>query len=208
MIAERLSSVKRPAAWRPWLLVLAVAVTLALGWAAVRMYATPYVFHGSLIETPVPAADFGLTDQDGQPFRLRDQRGKVVVLAFGYTSCPDVCPATIDDFRRIRKQLGGMAGRAQFVMVTVDPLRDTSARLKEYMAKFDPALIGLTGSTPALRDVWRGYGVYQAQRADLGGVDHSSRVYVVDARGNLRLTYSPDQGPDGLAEDIRQLIDE
>jgi protein SCO1/2 len=208
MVVEQYRSTWRRAIGRPALLALVAVIALGLGWAALRIFTTPYVFHGSLIEPPVPAADFGLTDQDGQPFRLSDQRGKVVVLTFGYTSCPDVCPATIDDFRRIRKQLGGQTDGARFVMVTIDPQRDTPVRLREYMAKFDPALIGLTGDTPTLRDVWRSYGVYQAQRADLGSIEHSSRVYVVDTRGNLRLTFSPDQGVDALAEDIRHLIDE
>lgn len=195
--------------WRRgvWISALALAA-LALAWLGLRAFATPYVYHGSPIDHPAPAADFRLTDQDGRPFRLADQRGKVVVLAFGYTSCPDVCPTTMDDFRRARKQLGAQADQARFVMITVDPRRDTGARLKEYMAKFDPALVGLTGDTAALKEVWKSYGVYTAARPDVNLVDHSSRVYVVDARGSLRMTFPIELGADALADDVRHLIGE
>lgn len=208
MIADQLASAKRRVAWRPWMLALAAAAALALGWAGARLFARPYVYNGSPIDPPAPAADFQLTDQDGRPFRLSDQRGQVVVLAFGYTSCPDICPTTMDDFRRVRRQLGARAERARFVMVTVDPQRDDAARLKQYLAKFDPALVGLTGDLAALKQVWRGYGVYTAARPGVNLVDHSSRVYVVDARGNLRMTYAMELGADPLADDLRHIISE
>ncbi len=194
------------------LLGLGIGSALLLVMTAVVIYSQPYTFHGSVIEPPVRAADFVLTTQNDTAFRLSDQRGKVVVLYFGYTSCPDVCPTTLSDLKKVRAQLGNQADRASFVFITIDPERDTTERQRAYLAAFDPTFIGLTGATNDLDPVWKSYGVYHEKR-DVGSalgylVDHSSRVYVLDTRGNLRITYPFGAGIQDIVQDLRHLIGE
>lgn len=169
-------------------------------------------FQGSLINPPVPATDFLLTDQQGMPFRLSDQRGKVVLVFFGYTFCPDVCPATLVDFKWIQNELGDRAGEVQFVFITVDPQRDTAAQLKTHLAAFSPAFIGLRGDPEVLSQVWQAYGVSPEIRPGAGVagylVDHAARVFVIDRRGNLRLTFPFGLGAEAMYLDVVQLLDE
>ena len=186
------------------ILVGLIAVFLLLG------PTRPYTFQGSLIDPPVEAPQFILTDIDGQPFQLSDLDGQVVIMFFGYTSCPDVCPVTLTDFLRIRSQLGREAENVSFVFVTVDPERDTPERLKKYLTNFDPAIIGLTGEREELEPVWSSYGVYQAKSEEVNDefylVDHSSRIYVIDADGNLLLTYLFGTDNKVISEDVRHLV--
>ena len=190
-----------------FLLLVTVAIVAMVG-AGAGLSARPYTFHGSLIDPPVPAVDFTLTDQTGQPFRLSEQAGNVVLLFFGYTSCPDVCPATLTQFKRIRTEMGKEAGRVRFVLVTVDPQRDTAERLRQYLTGFDSSFVGLTGTWLDLDQVYRSYGVYQAipVPGPAYTVDHTDRVYAIDPKGNLRLTYTSDTTADDLAQDVRQLL--
>ena len=169
-----------------------------------------YTFQGSLIEPAVAAPPFDLTDMDGQPFQLSDLENQVVVMFFGYTSCPDVCPVTLTEFLQIRSKLGDTAEEVSFVFVTVDPERDTTERMRKYLTNFDPEIIGLTGERSELEPVWADYGVYQA-KAEGGSetnylVDHSSRVYVIDADGNLRLTYLFGTENQLITDDVRHLV--
>jgi protein SCO1/2 len=185
------------------------ALTLAA--AAVWMLTQPYTFRGSLIDPPVRAADFVLTAQDDHPFRLSDQAGQVVVIFFGYTSCPDVCPTTMMDFKRIRAQLESDAERVRFVFITVDPERDTVEKQKTYISAFDPSFIGLTGTMTELENVWKNYGVFRYKRAGTSDnylMDHTARIYVVDARGNLRVTFAPGMSVAQMAADIQHLVGE
>ena len=192
------------------LLVVGIAIGLTLAVAGTMFFARPYTFHGSVIDPAVAAADFTLTDQNGQPFRLSDQKGKVALIFFGYTNCPDVCPTTLTQFKKIRAQLGKSADRVEFVLITVDPQRDTPDRLRDYLAGFDPTFIGLTGSLPDLQAAYHEYGVYQAiptPEPDYT-VDHTTRIYAVDPRGNLRVTYTIDTAVEDVARDVQQLIKE
>lgn len=172
--------------------------------------AKPYTFQGSLIDPPVEAPKFELSDVNGQRFQLSELDGQVVIMFFGYTSCPDVCPVTLTDFLRIRSKLGYQAEKVSFVFVTVDPERDTPERMNKYLTNFDPAIIGLTGERAELESVWSSYGVYEA-KVDGGSddyylVDHSSRIYVIDADGNLRLTYLFGTENQVIIEDVRHLV--
>jgi protein SCO1/2 len=181
-----------------------VAVFLLLG------STRPYTYQGSLIDPPVEAPQFELRDVDGQRFRLSDLNGQVVIIFFGYTSCPDVCPVTLTEFLRVRSKLGDQAEKVSFVFVTVDPERDTPERMKKYLTNFDPAIIGLTGEREGLESVWASYGVYEA-KVDGGSesnylVDHSSRIYVIDEAGNLLLTYLFGTDYQVIAEDVRHLV--
>ena len=166
---------------------------------------------GSVIDPPMPAAEIALTDQNGQPFRLADYRGKVVLLFFGYTYCPDVCPATMAELRAARAMLKPEdAARVQVVFITVDPARDTAASIQEYVARFDPAFLGLSGTEAELSAVWQAYGVFREieQTDSVAGylVAHTSRVYVVDVNGNLSLSFAFGTPPDDVANDLRILL--
>ncbi len=167
--------------------------------------------HGSVVKPATPADNFELTDQNGKPYRLLDQRGKLVVLFFGYTNCPDFCPMTLALFRDIKASLKEQAEQVQFVFITVDPERDTLSRMKDYVDAFDPEIIGLTGSRAELEPVWKSYGVYQEKHAGQHGlqdtVDHSTRTYVIDAQGNLLLTYPFGFEVDKILQDIRYLLE-
>ena len=188
-------------------------VALLLGMIAVFLLlgpTRPYTFQGSLIDPPVAAPPFELTDVDGQSFHLSDVDGQVVIMFFGYTSCPDVCPVTLSDFLRIRSQLGNQAKNVSFVFITVDPERDTPERMKKYLTNFDPEIIGLTGERSDLEPVWSSYGVYEAMveggSEDNYLVDHSSRIYVINADGNLLLTYLFGTENKVITEDVRHLV--
>jgi protein SCO1/2 len=160
-------------------------------------------FSGSLITPPWPAPEIQLTDHNGQPFILSDQRGKVVLLFFGYVNCPDECPLTMAHLKLARESLGDQAKDVQVAMVSTDPARDTPQALKDFMGHFDPSFLGLTGSLDELQMSWKDYGV----TVEDSGETHSVYVYVVDPTGNIRETFLPDSEPQDIAADVRLLLD-
>ena len=143
------------------LLIVGMIMGLVIATSGWYLLKGDYTFQGSLIDPPVPAADFELTDQYGKPFRLSDQQGKIVFIFFGYTNCPDVCPVTLSDFMKIKQQLGEQAPDVKFVFITVDPERDGQEHLRKYLQRIDPDFIGLSGEHADLERVWDDYGVYQ-----------------------------------------------
>lgn len=193
------------------LLLFGIAILVGLTGAYLIFENTQeYTYQGSLIDPPVPAPEFRLTDVNGDKFELNALDGKAVIMFFGYTSCPDVCPVTLSDFLQIRSRLGEAAEEVSFVFITVDPDRDTPERMKRYLTNFDPEIIGLTGSRGELEPVWSSYGVYQEKsegsEKDNYLVDHSSRIYVIDKQGNLLLTYLFGTENNVIAEDVHHLI--
>jgi protein SCO1 len=194
-------------------LLLGVAILAGIGIVYATMtYTRPYAYQGSLIDPPAPAPDFELIDQHGQPYRLSDQKGKVVLVFFGYTHCPDVCPVTLTDFKQIKTQLGNQSKDVAFLFITADPERDTTEQLKKYLENFDTDFIGLTQERSLLEPVWNDYGVYQAKvesnDPDNYLVDHSARTYTIDKNGNLRLTYLFGTSSEVIAEDVVHLLNE
>ena len=182
-------------------------VLMLVGW---KVLAQPYTYQGSLIDPPVPAADFQLNNQHGDTFHLSEQRGKVVLIFFGYTHCPDVCPVALSEFKQVKKQLGDLADQVEFVFITVDPERDTAEVLGQYLANFDPTFIGLSGTPDELEPVYKSYGVYH-EKTDTGSaagylVDHTARMYVIDAQGNWRLTYPFGMEVEKQVEDLVHLL--
>jgi protein SCO1/2 len=168
-------------------------------------------FRGAL-PTPVrPAADFTLTAQDGSPFRLSRERGKVVAVWFGYTSCPDVCPTTLAELIQARQRLDKDGQRFRIVFVTVDPERDTPARLREYAKAFAGGFTALTGPAEHLAQVRKAYGVVAEKRVVAGTsaaylIDHSAFVYVIDPAGQLRVMFPFGMTIDDMVHDLKLLL--
>ncbi|WP_454728083.1 MULTISPECIES: SCO family protein [Cupriavidus] len=154
--------------------------------------------------------DFHLTDHNGRPRSLADFRGKVVMLFFGYTHCPDVCPTTMADMAGVRAKLGEDGRRVQGLFVTVDPRRDTPRVLAQYVPAFDPSFLGLYGDENTTAALAREFKIfYGAQKADAQGnytVDHSGGIYVFDPTGRLRLLMRPGTGVDSMAADVASLL--
>ena len=185
-----------------WVGIVAVAaVALIAGVSFLRMKPT---LHGGVIDPPMPAAEIRLQDFNGQSFALDSLRGKVVVLYFGYTNCPDECPLTMAHLKVAVDRLGVDAKDVRVVMVTTDPKRDTPEALRTFMDKFNPHFIGLTGTDEQLAQVWKDYGV----AVENGGEAHSNFVYVIDPAGNFRETFLPDSQSDDIAADLRLLLGE
>ena len=157
---------------------------------------------GAVINPPSPAADIKLTDSNGNPFALSNLRGKVVLLYFGYTNCPDECPLTMAHIKQAFGILGDKSKNVQVIMVSTDPVRDTPQVMKDFMAKFDPTFLGLTGTPEELHKAWEDYGV----TVENGGETHSTFLYVIDQTGNIRETFQPDTQPESIAADVSFLL--
>ncbi len=179
-------------------------------WAGFILIDRPYTFRGSAIEPPVPMKDFSLIDQYGQKFTLREQDGKVVLVFFGYTHCPDVCPVTLAEFTRIKQELGSEASQVRFVYITVDPERDTVPVMHSFMTNFDADFLALTETRENLEVVWSNFGVYQSRQESnsAGGylVDHTARTYLLDQNGSLVATYPYEMTEADVVADVRHLI--
>jgi protein SCO1/2 len=172
----------------------------------------PASFRGSVLEDPVDVPDFTLTDQSGQPFRLSDQQGKVVLLFFGYTSCPDVCPTTLGTWRKVHEGLGDDAERVKFVFVTVDPERDTPERLGMHVQAFNPDFVGLTGSPEELAAIYDFFGVIHEKDTSSGSalgylVSHTATTFILDPEGKWRLRETYGTEAEDFIHDIQQLLD-
>ncbi|SPK73617.1 putative cytochrome c oxidase assembly factor, scoC [Cupriavidus taiwanensis] len=161
------------------------------------------------------AADFGkdfkLTDHTGKVRTLADYKGKAVVMFFGYTHCPDVCPTTMAELKAVMEQLGPDADRVQVLFVTVDPERDTQALLAQYVPAFDQRFVGLRpADEAALQKLAKDFKVFYAKVPGSSPsnytVDHSAGSYIFDPQGKLRLFIRHGQGPEPIAHDLKQLL--
>jgi protein SCO1/2 len=168
-------------------------------------------FKAQVMESPRPVPALTLTDQHGHPFNLGDQRGRVVLIFFGYTRCPDVCPLTLGTFRETARMLGSDADRVRFVFVTVDPEIDTPEFLDRYLRLFNPQFVGLSGSPTSLDPVYRFFGAafkkVPVKNSAAGYLmAHSTNVPVIDREGRWRLNVNHDAAAADVAHDIRQLL--
>ena len=159
-------------------------------------------------DPPRAAPDFALRGSDGAELRLSHFRGKVVVLGFGFTSCPEVCPTTLATLAQARKQLGAQAKDVQVVYVTVDPERDGVARLKKYLGKFDPSFVGGTGTDEQLAAVRKEFGISATRKTsgDSYTFSHSSYTYLIDRGGRMRALMPYGQSADDYVHDLRILL--
>ncbi|GAO24820.1 electron transport protein SCO1/SenC [Alicycliphilus sp. B1] len=158
------------------------------------------------------ARDLPLPDHNGQLRSLKDFAGKVVVVFFGYTQCPDVCPTSMSELAEVKRALGADGDKLQGIFVTVDPERDTPEMLKAYMASFDPGFLALRGTPEQLAAVAKDFKIYykrvDGQTPTSYTMDHSAGSYVYDTAGRLRVYHRYGSGAQSLAADVRALLDE
>jgi protein SCO1 len=216
--------------------LVALLALVAMATATMAAYAlsrsVPPSFHGTDLGPGVVAQDFTLEDTRREQVSLSDFQGRAVLMFFGYTHCPDVCPLTLGKLRRALELVGDRARNVQVVLVTVDPEMDTPERMGEYLLNFDPDYVGLTGTRAQLEAVTQAYGVYagepqpvepaahEAGHAGHGDahaahgahrppprlIDHTSQVFGIDRRGHFRLLWGSDVTAEQIAEDVRQLL--
>ena len=170
----------------------------------------PHVFYGSPYQDPNPAPPIPLLDTSGFPFQLKDYHGKIILLYFGYTFCPDVCPSTLANVRHILDELGDSSHEVVFMMITVDPARDSPENLEKYMSRFHPGYIGIWGEGEELEIVKQSYGVFSETDPESDPVNylvsHTARIFLIDQEGILRTGYSFGTSKEEILSDIEYLI--
>jgi protein SCO1 len=200
----------------------AVAILVATGVAIAPRRAPE--FHGTTYTEILPAAEFALTDQQGRPVSLRSYRGHPVLVFFGYTKCPDICPTTLHKLTKAMKDAGDDADDVRVLMITVDPANDSPETLRRYTRAFGPAVVGLTGDSAALAGARQGYGAYVERLAAAPAAHgehgahashasapaaaktvHSGVVYGIDRDGNLQVVISDSATPEQVTDDLRTL---
>ncbi len=167
-------------------------------------------FRGADITGAEYAKTLSLPDASGQPRTLGDFKGKVTVVFFGYTQCPDVCPTTMAELALVKKSLGADADKLQAVFVTIDPERDTPEILKSYMASFDPTFVALRGTLAQTQATAKAFKVYFAKVPGKAEgsytMDHSAGAFIFDTKGDVRVFERYGAGVEGLAADVKTLI--
>jgi len=193
----------------------ALARVSLLGFACLPLHACKRpiaTFNGIDITGATYGNDFHLTGHDGKPTTLSQFKGKYVMLFFGYTQCPDICPTALTRALNIRKQLGAMGKQLQVLFITVDPERDTPQLLAQYMAAFDPTFLGIYGSLQQTEEVAKAFKVFYKKvpndnaNTDSYSMDHTAITYVYDIANKIRLAFKHEQSAELCAADLRTLI--
>ena len=189
--------------------VLLSVIVVILGLAVGVYFLRPHTFHGTVIQSPEPSFDFTLTGVNGD-VSLSDFRGKMVLLYFGYTFCPDICPATLANVGQALRDLGTKAEDIQVIMVSVDPERDTPEKLAKYVAQFHPSFVGITGSQEELDKVASLYGIFyqKTEGSNATGylIDHTATLLVLDRDGYLKLVFPFGVTSDEIADDLKYML--
>lgn len=197
---------------RIFLVGLASLVLIAGVATAIFLFSGPASFRGTTYGEPYPVAqEFELTRGNGSRFQLSELQGKTVLLFFGYTSCPDVCPTTLAELKQALENLGGEnAQQVRVVFVTVDPERDTPERVQEYVNHFNSDFIGLSGTVSELVPVWQKYGVFReiVDGNSTAGyiVNHTARVTLIDSEGNMRVSFAFETPVQDIVHDLKLLL--
>lgn len=186
----------------------------SLAWILAGCAEPTHEYHGSRIDPPFPLPEIRGTNWDGAPFSLKGADGKLVIVFFGYTSCPDVCPMTLARLKSLHARLGERAGEVAVVLVSVDPDRDTLGQLGEYVRGFDEDFYGVHVSREALELVASKWGIMVSQGqpdpdADgWYGIDHTGSLYVLGPERSLQLRFPQELGVDEMLSDIEALLDQ
>jgi protein SCO1/2 len=194
----------------PIRLILLLAIFMSLGAAAARPGAQGKTDSVGYSESDDSAANFSLIDQSGRPFQLAQLRGKIVLLFFGYTSCPDACPTTLSKISRVYKMLGPRGDRVVTLFISLDPGRDTPQVLKEYLKYFKLNSVGLTGTKEEIDLVVNKYGAkYEIEKSDSAAgyhINHSTDLYLLDQKGEVSRRFAYADGTQLIVEHIRRLL--
>ncbi len=189
-----------------------LCITLAGNVAAENDAADDTALKSGVFEPPRMAPDFSLPSSRDNQFTLSKERGKLLVLGFGFSNCTNVCPMTLANLAQTFKNLGALADQVEVVYVTVDPERDTPARLREYLANFNSRFIGVTGSADELAAVRQEYGILAKKEVHKNGgtyeVHHSSYIYLIDREGLLRALVPFGKSANDITHDIKILLHE
>jgi protein SCO1/2 len=192
-----------------FILPMLLAATLACAAEPPRLSPPDDLFKAGILSPALPAPGLALQGSDGKPLTLQRFRGKVVMLAFGFTSCGEVCPITLATLAGARKKLGEDAADVQVVYVTVDPERDDAARMKKYLANFDPTFVGGVGSRAEIDAAQKSFGISSTRQVAADGnytIGHSSSIYLIDREGRLRAVMPYGHGSDDFVHDLKILL--
>jgi len=169
-------------------------------------------FKGGVFDPPRPAPAFALPASSGTPVKLADYRGKVVVLEFGFSHCPAVCPVSLASLTQARQLLGARGKDVQVLFITVDPARDTPERLRTYLAQFDPSFVGISGSEAQIAQLLKDYGISAAKHPVKGtneySMSHSSYLYFLDRQGRQRSMMPFGRPAADIAHDLAILLNQ
>jgi protein SCO1 len=192
-------------AWLPAILLGAALATNAAGAAD----SAPAALKAGVLSPAMPAPELELSGSDGQPLSLARYRGKVVLLAFGFSNCGEVCPITLATLAGARKKLGADAAGVQVVYVTVDPERDDAAQMRKFLGSFDPSFVGGVGTRAQIDAAQRSYGISSTKNVQADGgytIGHSSSIYMIDRAGKLAAVMPYGHTVDDFVHDLRILL--
>lgn len=171
----------------------------------------PHTFHGTVLQSSDPSYDFSLNVAGGKTVKLSDYRGKVVLVYFGYTFCPDVCPATLGAVKTALDDLGKKADDVQVIMISVDPGRDTPEKLAKYVGHFHPNFIGGTNTPQEIETIASLYGIFYEVSGEVTSngdylIDHTATLMVIDRNGYLKLVFPFGVTGDEIADDLKYIL--
>jgi protein SCO1/2 len=166
------------------------------------------IFNGSNITEAKLDSYFELTSHNGKKKNINDFKGKVVAIFFGFASCPDICPTTMFELKKIKSDLGEKSKEFKVLFISLDPERDTPELLSKYVPSFDPSFIGLTGTEEDIKKITQQFKVYRKKviQGDSYTIDHSSGLYLIDREGKIRIRHSYGTEIKLIVEDIKKLI--
>jgi protein SCO1 len=190
---------------------IASVVVVAAAALLTLMFSKSASYRGTAYGEPYPPApQIELIKSDGETFRLSDQKGKITLLFFGYTSCPDICPTTLAELKLVADELGDKAPSMEVVFVSVDPKRDTPEKIQNYVEQFNKSFLGLSGASQDLEPIWQAYGIFREEVEAGSGldytVDHTARIYLIDQTGSLRLSYGFQTPMEDIVHDLELLL--
>jgi len=188
---------------------LAITLILIIALAVVFLYFRPHNFHGTVIQSPDPSFNFTLTGANGD-VSLSDFRGNLVLVYFGYTFCPDICPATLANVGQAMRDIGPNADDIQLIMISVDPERDTPEKLADYVNQFYPTFIGVTGTKAQLDEVTSLYGIFYEKDTSASetnyAINHTASLLVIDREGYLKLVFPFGVTVPEIADDLKYML--
>lgn len=192
-----------------WVFIIGLLVGLGIMAAVALPRLRPYAFHGTVLQSPDKAPDFELESVNGT-IGLDDFQDQIVLLYFGYTFCPDVCPATLAEVAKAIDILGKKAKDVQLIMISVDPGRDTPEMLQDYVTHFHPSFLGVTGSEEDIAAIATLYGIFYEKHEGTAAtgylVDHTATVMVIDQEGYLKLIFPFGAPAEEIAEDLAFIL--